>query len=176
MRICSLLPSATEIVYALGLGDQLVGVSHACDYPEEAAAKPVVSHSVRQITHLSSDEIDGIVQQARSNNNPLYWIDGDLLRDLQPDLIITQELCEVCAIGSGSVFETAAKVLDYQPNILTVRPSFMADILQNVRNIASAAGVAERGSDLVQSLQLRIEAVTSGVGETGQRPRVLCLD
>ena len=176
MRICSLLPSATEIVYALGLGDQLVGVSHACDYPEEASAKPVVSHNVRQITHLSSDEIDGIVQQARSNNNPLYWIDGDQLRDLQPDLIITQELCEVCAIGSGSVFETAAKVLDYQPDILTVRPSFIADILQNVRNIASAAGVAERGSDLVQSLQGRIEAVTSGIGETGQRPRVLCLD
>ena len=70
MRICSLLPSATEIVYALGLGDQLVGVSHACDFPADARTKPVVSQTVRQLANLSSDEIDAIIQQARSNNNP----------------------------------------------------------------------------------------------------------
>ena len=182
MRICSLLPSATEIVYALGLGDRLVGVSHACDYPDDATSKPVVSQSVRQINHLPSEEIDGIVQQARANGNPLYWIDGDLLRELQPDLIITQELCEVCAISSGSVFETAAKVLDYQPEILTIRPNRVADILQNVRNIASAAGVAQRGQELSESLQDRIQAVVDGVApvpgvtDKGSRPRVLCLD
>ena len=176
MRICSLLPSATEIVYALGLGDQLVGVSHACDYPDEAAAKPVVSQSVRQITHLSSEEIDSIVRQARANSNPLYWIDGGLLRDLQPDLIITQELCEVCAIDSGSVFETAAKVLDYQPEILTIRPNLVADILQNVRNIATAAGVAKSGTDLADSLQRRVQTVVDSVGDDVERPRVLCLD
>ena len=180
MRICSLLPSATEIVYALGLGDWLVGVSHACDYPDDAGTKPVVSRSVRQITHLPSEEIDGIVRQARANSNPLYWIDGDLLRELKPDLIITQELCEVCAISSGSVFETAAKVLDYQPEILTIRPNRVADILRNVRNIASAAGVAQCGRELSESLQGRIEAVVDGVASitTGvvARPRVLCLD
>ncbi|PKB71845.1 MAG: hypothetical protein BZY87_03145 [SAR202 cluster bacterium Io17-Chloro-G6] len=179
MRICSLLPSATEIVYALGLGDRLVGVSHACDYPNDATTKPVVSRSVRQITHLPSEEIDGIVQQARANSNPLYWIDGDLLRELKPDLIITQELCEVCAISSGSVFETAAKVLDYQPEILTIRPNRVADILQNIRNIASAAGVAQRGQELSESLQHRIQAVVNGVASlsnSASRPRVLCLD
>jgi len=176
MRICSLLPSATEIVYALDLGDQLVGVSHACDYPDDAATKPVVSQSVRQITHLSSEEIDGIVRQARANSNPLYWIDGDLLRELKPDLIITQELCEVCAIDSGSVFETSAKVLDYQPEILTIRPNSVADILQNVRNVASSAGVFQRGDEVVDSLQGRIQAVMNGVAKEGTRPRVLCLD
>ena len=176
MRICSLLPSATEIVYALDLGDQLVGVSHACDYPDDAATKPVVSHSVRQITHLSSEEIDGIVRQARANSNPLYWVDGDLLRELKPDLIITQELCEVCAIDSGSVFETSAKVLDYQPEILTIRPNSVADILQNVRNVASSAGVFQRGDEVVDSLQGRIQAVVNGVAKEGTRPRVLCLD
>ncbi|MCH8893445.1 MAG: ABC transporter substrate-binding protein [Chloroflexi bacterium] len=176
MRICSLLPSATEIVYALGLGDDLVGVSHACDYPDDAAAKPVVSRSVRQITHLSSEEIDAIVRQARTNSNPLYWIDGGLLRELKPDLIITQELCEVCAIDSGSVFETAAKVLDYQPEIMTIRPNTVADILQNVRNIAAAAGAAQRGHDLAESLQCRIGMVVDGVAEEDVRPRVLCLD
>ncbi len=176
VQICSLLPSATEIVYALGLGDQLVGVSHACDYPETAAAKPVVSQSVRQITHLSSEEIDAIVRQARANTNPLYWIDGGLLRELKPDLVITQELCEVCAIDSGSVFETAAKVLDYEPEILTIRPSFVADILQNVRNIAAAAGVTKRGRELAKSLQERVQTVAEGIPKVRPRPRVLCLD
>ena len=176
MRICSLLPSSTEIVYALGLDSQLVGVSHACDYPEMATSKPVVSRSVRGITHLASEEIDAIVRQAKANSNPLYWIDGDLLQELKPDLIITQEICEVCAIDSGSVFETAAKVLDYEPDILTIRPNFVADILQNVRNIATAAGVANRGWKLAEALQERIRSVVDGVSDQDARPKVLCLD
>ena len=176
MRICSLLPSATEIVYALGLGDQLVGVSHACDYPDGAAAKPVLSRSVRQITHLDSNQIDAIIQQSRANGNPLYWIDGELLRELRPDLIITQELCEVCAISSGSVFETAAQVLDYTPEILTIRPNTLEDILQNVRNIAIAAGVPQSGQDLEASFRQRIARVATEVADLPAKPRVLCLD
>ena len=183
MRICSLLPSATEMVYALGLGDDLVGVSYACDYPDEAASLPVVSHSLRNIKHLDSGQIDALVQQARANSNPMYWIDEELLADLRPDLIITQELCEVCAIASGSVFETAVKVLDYQPEILTIRPSGVDDILQNVSNLANAAGVPERGRELRGSLEARIQHVTSGVlrqaqdePSDGKRPRVVCLD
>ena len=176
MRICSLLPSATEMVYALGLGDSLVGVSYACDYPDEAASLPVVSHSLRNIKHLDSGQIDALVQQARANNNPMYWIDEALLADLRPDLIITQELCEVCAIASGSVFETAAKVLDYQPEILTIRPTGVDDILQNVANLANAAGVPDRGRELRGSLEARIEHVTCGVPEAEERPRVVCLD
>ena len=176
MRICSLFPSATEIVYALGLGDQLVGVSHACDYPAGASAKPVVSRSLRQITHLESSEIDAIIRQSRANGNPLYWIDGELLRELKPDLIITQELCEVCAISSGSVFETAAKVLDYTPEILTVRPNTLEDILKNVRNIAVAGRVPERGRELETSLRQRVHRVSAEVADLPGKPRVLCLD
>ena len=158
MRICSLLPSATEMVCALGLADQLVGVSHTCDYPETVSEKPVVSRSLRNIRHLESSEIDAIIQQARLNNNPLYWIDGDLLRELQPDLIITQELCEVCAIGSGSVFETAAKVLDYQPEIITVRPAGLDDIFQNILNVGQAAQVPQFG-DPVPGVAQRFQPV-----------------
>ena len=176
MRICSLLPSATEMVYALGLGDDLVGVSYACDYPDEAASLPVVSHSLRNVKHLDSAEIDAMVQQARANNNPMYWIDEELLASLRPELIITQELCEVCAISSGSVFETAAKVLDYQPEILTIRPSGIDDILQNVTNLANAAGVSERGREVRGSLEARIKHVTDGVPSDADRPRVVCLD
>ena len=176
MRICSLLPSATEMVCALGLEDQLVGVSHTCDYPETVGEKPVVSRSLRNIRHLESSEIDAIIQQARTNNNPLYWIDGDLLRELQPDLIITQELCEVCAIGSGSVFETAAKVLDYQPEIITVRPAGLDDIFQNILNVGQAAQVPRRAQDLVDDLRRRMDHVTGGLQDIKLRPRVFCVD
>ena len=176
MRICSLLPSATEIVYALGLGDQVVGVSHTCDYPEDARTKPVVSQSIRKISHLSSEEIDAIIQQARANNNPVHWINGDMLRELRPDLIITQELCEVCAIGSGSVFETAAKVLDYQPTIISIRPAGLEDIFQNILRIGQAARVPERAEALVRSLRKRVAQVQAGAAGAEGRPGVFCID
>ena len=176
MRICSLLPSATEILYALGLGDQVVGVSHTCDYPDEARSKPVVTHSLRQISHLGSQEIDALIQQARNNSNPVHWIDGELLRELRPDLIVTQEICQVCAIGSGSVFETAARVLDYQPQIITSRPAGLEDIYQNIQNIGRAADVSDRADELVQGLRRRVERVQAGLGDIERPHRVFCID
>ncbi len=180
MRICSLLPSATEIVYALGLGDQVVGVSHACDYPPEVKGKPVVCHTIRQLSHLDSEGIDAIIQQARANNNPVHWIDGEMLRRLQPDLIITQELCEVCAIGSGSVFETAAQVLDYQPEILSIRPAGLEDIFTNILRIGRAAQSGEQAEALVASLRQRVEHVQYRLRNhqtpAEPAPRVFCID
>ena len=176
MRIISLLPSATEMVYALGLGDQLVGVSHTCDYPDDANGKPVVSRSIRQIRHLSSVEIDSIIQQARASNNPLYWIDEDLLRQLRPDVILTQEICEVCAISSGSVYETAAKTLDYQPAFVTVRPAGLEDIFNNIKNIGKVANVPDRASALVRELKHRVKKVQDGLPAASLRPRVFCID
>ena len=93
MRICSLLPSATEILYALELGDHIVGVSHTCDYPQQVRDKPIVTRSVRDVKNLNSEEIDSIIQQARRSGNPVHWIDETLLSELSPDLIITQEIC-----------------------------------------------------------------------------------
>ena len=176
MRICSLLPSATEIVYALGLGDQLVGVSHTCDYPAEARSKPVVSRSVRSVGRLDSREIDSIIRQARENNNPVHWIDGDLLRELRPDLIITQEICEVCAIDQGSVYATAARFLDYDPEIVVTRPVGLEEIYRNIHIIAEAAGAPERAEALVGSLRRRARRVADGLGNVTQRPRVFCID
>ena len=175
MRIVSLLPSATEIVFALGLGDSLVGVSHMCDYPAAAQGLPVVSRSIRSKSHLSSAEIDAIIQQARATGNPLYVIDGDLLRRLQPDLILTQELCEVCAVGAGSVFETAAKVLDYSPDILSIRPAGLDDIFDNIRRIGDAAEVPERAAALLTELRERTEYVAERAGDDS-RPKVFCID
>ena len=176
MRICSLLPSATEIVYALGLGDQLVGVSHTCDYPAAARSKPVVSRSVRSVSHLGSREIDAIIRQARENNNPVHWIDGDLLRELRPDLIITQEICEVCAIDQGSVYATVARFLDYEPEIVVTRPVGLEEIYRNIHLIAAAAGVPERAEALVDQLRERAQRVADRLGEVTRRPKVFCID
>lgn len=176
MRICSLLPSATEIVYALGLGDQLVGVSHTCDYPADARSRPVVSRSVRSVSHLGSHEIDTIIRQARETNNPVHWIDGDLLRELRPDLIITQEICEVCAIDQGSVYATAARFLDYEPEIVVTRPVGLEEIYRNIHLIAAAAGAPERAETLVAELRQRAQRVTDGIGPEEARPRVFCID
>ena len=176
MRICSLLPSATEIVYALGLGDQLVGVSHTCDYPAAARSKPVVSRSVRSVSHLGSREIDDIIRQARENNNPVHWIDGDLLRELRPDLIITQEICEVCAIDQGSVYATVARFLDYEPEIVVTRPVGLEEIYRNIHLIAAAAGVPERAVALVDQLRQRTQRVADGLGQVTERPKVFCID
>jgi iron complex transport system substrate-binding protein len=164
------------MVYALGLGDQLVGVSHTCDYPDDARSKPVVSRSIRQIRHLSSVEIDSIIQQARASNNPLYWIDEELLRQLRPDVILTQEICEVCAISSGSVYETAAKTLDYQPAFVTVRPAGLEDIFNNIKNIGKVANVPDRASALVRELKHRVKKVQDGLPAASLRPRVFCID
>ena len=175
MRIVSLLPSATEIVFALGLGDSLVGVSHMCDYPAAARGLPVVSRSIRSKSHLSSAEIDAIIQQARATGNPLYIIDGDLLRRLRPDLILTQELCEVCAVGAGSVFETAAKVLDYSPEILSIRPASLDDIFNNIWRIGEAAGVPENAVALLSRLRGRRDYVAQRAADE-RRPKVFCID
>ena len=182
MRICSLLPSATEIVYALGLGGQLVGVSHTCDYPAEAGAKPVVSQSVRAVSHLGSGEIDAIIRQARESNNPVHWIDADLLRDLRPDLIITQEICEVCAIDQGSVYATAAQSLDYQPEIIVTRPVGLEEIYGNILTIGGAAAATQRAETLVAQLRQRAERVADALADVAAdvkerpRPKVFCID
>ncbi len=176
MRICSLLPSATEIAYALGLGDQLVGVSHTCDYPADARTRPVVSRSVRSVSHLGSQEIDAIIRQARQTNNPVHWIDGDLLRALHPDLIITQEICEVCAIDQSSVYATAARFLDYEPEIVVTRPVGLEEIYRNILIIGNAAGVPERADALVSDLRKRAQRVADGLGAITERSRVFCID
>ena len=176
MRICSLLPSATEIVYALGLGDHLVGVSHTCDYPADVRGRPVVSRSVRSVSHLGSQEIDAIIRQARENNNPVHWIDGDLLRDLRPDLIITQEICEVCAIDQSSVYATVARFLDYEPQIVVTRPVGLEEIYRNIHIIADAAGVPQRADKVVGDLRRRARRVADGLGNVTGRPKVFCID
>lgn len=173
-RIVSLLASATEIVYALGLGDRLVGISHECDYPPEALAKPRLSRPRFDPAGLSSGAIDAEVRRAMQEHGTVYVVDTQRLATARPDLILTQAVCEVCAVPTASAQEAAAS-LDYEPRILSLDAHDLEGILQAVLDVGAAAGVAQRAEGTVATLRRRIEAVRNAV-EGRPRPRVLALE
>ncbi len=161
MKIVSLLPSATEIVYALGLGDRLAAVSCDCDYPSEARSKPVVSISGLKVDENSSPAmIDREVRNSLSAADPIYQPDRELVRELQPDLILAQDLCRVCAVPSGHVNE-ALESLGCAADVISLDPNILADVLDGIEQVARAASVASRGNQLVNALRKRIVAVGS---------------
>ena len=148
MRICSLLPSATETVFALGMGHLLAGVSHECDYPAPAAKLPRVTHS-KIPPGLSSREIDRVVSSTLQTAGSLYELDLELLEKLQPDLILTQRLCSVCAVPFDLVQE-AVKGLKSQPEILDLEPHSLEEILGNVRTLGKAIGCEAAAETLLK--------------------------
>ena len=174
MRILSLLPSATEIVYALGLGDNLVGVSHECDYPPEVRTKPVVSTSDLSST-LRSAEIHGAVNAHRHPAHSLYRIDEQLLRQIDPEVILTQELCTVCAIPVAQVRE-AARILAGPCRIVSLEPNNLRQILDNILTVGEVTGQEERARAVTLSLQERIDHVAAGPPRATSRPRVFCME
>src|SRR5205085_697146 len=158
MRIISLLPAATEIVGSLGLLDQLVGVSHECDYPPEVNDRPRVTHCAIHQSGLPSAEVDRWVRDQLTSAGTLYTLDEALLRRLRPDVVLTQRLCDVCAVAYGSVTELAAR-LPGPPRVVNLEPSSLADIFANIRLVADVLGAPERGAAVVAALAGRVEAV-----------------
>jgi iron complex transport system substrate-binding protein len=161
MKIVSLLPSATEIVYALGLGDSLVGVTDECDYPADAVTKPVVSRSALPQGHLhSSHAIDRAVRDRVEADQPLYVLDVDLIRREQPDVILTQDLCRVCAVPSGQV-QTALEQLglDRNTNVISLDPHTLEDVIGQLEVAGKQLDREERGHELAASLRERVTAV-----------------
>jgi iron complex transport system substrate-binding protein len=160
MRILSLLPSATEIVYALGLGDDLVGVTYECDYPPEATSKPVVVRSaLPQGRPLSSREIDDAVRQRMDRKEPIYVLEKDLIQQLQPDVILTQDLCRVCAVPSGQVEQALEEIGAAEAKVLSLDPHSLDQVLESIRTVGSLLGQEERADDLVGALRSRVDAV-----------------
>ena len=147
MRVVSLVPAATEIVGSLGLTDQLVGVSHECEYPPEVNAKPRVTHCPIHEKGLPSAEVDRWVREALATQGTLYTLNEPLLHELKPDVILTQRLCDVCAVGYGSVAALAA-ALPGPPRVVSLEPSCLADVLENIRQVARVLGVPERGESV----------------------------
>ena len=125
MKICSLLPSATEIVCSLGLEDQLVGISHVCDYPVSLIDSDalVVTKRSSEMVGLSSQAIDKVIKSNRERKIATQIVDADLLRQLSPDIILTQELCYVCAVEYGAVCDVTTEILDYEPQIVSLKPA-----------------------------------------------------
>ena len=175
MRICSFLPSATEIVFALGLGDQLCGVTQGCDYPAEAQTKPVVVRSILDGQDLSSAEIDRIVMEHFQRGESVYRIDLDGLRAAAPDLILTQELCDVCAVGYQDVL-SQVKSLPKVPQVLSLSPQTLEDVLHDMLKVGETTGASERATAAVMSFRQRIENVRQRAALAAMRPRVFCLE
>lgn len=174
MRICSLLPSATEIVFALGNGASLVGVTHECDYPAEASLIPKVTRS-NIPEGISSQEIDSSVSSALQAEGTLYELDIPLLEELRPDVILTQRLCDVCAVSYDRVQETA-KSLKSRPKVLNLEPRSLDDILETILVVGKAIGAETEANALRDRLQRRIDAVRQKTHSVSHRPRVFVMD
>jgi iron complex transport system substrate-binding protein len=174
-RIVSLLPAATEIAAALGLMEQVVGVSHECDFPSAANDRPRVTHCPVHHAGLTSKEVDAWVRRALRENGTIYTIDEPLLRELRPDVILTQKLCDVCAVGYGTVAHLAA-TLPGPPEVMNLEPSSLADIFDNIRQVAEVCDVPERAAALVTRLSFRVEAVRERAAQIAHRPRCFLME
>lgn len=173
MRIASLIPSATEMLFAIGLGESVVGVTHECDHPAAARALPHLTATVLP-EGLSAGEIDAAVKEVVGEGRALYSLDEQRLGELAPDLIVTQAVCEVCAVSYEDVVEVATR-LPGPPRVLQQDPSSLAEVLEDVTRLGEAAGVTERGRALRAELESRLDAVRAAVAG-GERPRVLALE
>ncbi len=168
MKIVSLLPAATEIVYALGLQDSLEGVSYDCDFPDEARDKRVISlTSLPPAGRASQREIDRAVRQKLARGEPLYSLDEDAVRSIQPDLILAQDLCRVCAVPSRQVTDALDKI-GCRSQVVSLDPRALEDIFEGIEQVGEAAGRADAARALARSLRERVERVRA---RASTRPR-----
>lgn len=174
-RILSLLPSATEMVYALGLGEQLAGVTHECDYPPEAQHKQIVVRNALPVETMSEREIDAAVSERLRQGLSLYAVDEALVRDIAPNLILTQNLCQVCA-PSGNEITRLLHSLPNQPNIVWMTPKSLADIDDNLRQLGSATDRLIQAENLIAAGHARLEKITATTNQLTTRPRVFCME
>jgi iron complex transport system substrate-binding protein len=175
MRIASLLPSATEIVCALGLGDSLVGISHECDFPPEIVGRPVVTEA--KIDRAGdSVAIDQAVRRLVADGLSVYHIKTDILAQVRPDLLVTQEQCEVCAVSYREVVEATRQLLSQPATIVSLKPMRLDDIFDDMQRVADAAGCGVAGLALTQRLRARLDALRSRAATVHSRPRVACIE
>jgi iron complex transport system substrate-binding protein len=174
-RIVSLLPSATEIVCALGLEDALVGVTHECDYPAAVVGKPQLTAS--RISHqtMTSAEIDHAVRSQLDGHGSIYDLDEAAMRALSPDLVITQELCDVCAVSYKQV-EQAARLFETDVRVVSLEPNTIADIFSNIRTVGGLTGREAAAESVIGELATRLDALALALSEAGTRPRTFVLE
>jgi iron complex transport system substrate-binding protein len=174
-KIISLLPAATEIVCALGLEDQLIGRSHECDYPPSVRNLSVCSEA-RFIPGSDSKSIDTQVKEILSDALSIYVVDKDLIRRLEPDVVITQNQCEVCAVSEKDVEDALKGLLNKEAEIISLSPNVLADVLKDIRTIASRLGVPERADTLLEEMNERIDLIRHKLKFIDQKPKVACIE
>ncbi len=174
MRIVSLVPHATELLFALGLGDDVVAVTHECDYPAAARDKPHITRD-RLPPGLSAAEIDAAVRNHTTSGEAIYELDEDALRALEPDLIVTQELCPVCAVSYEEV-EAVAQTIATCPEVIALDPKTLGETMGDIRTLAQATGARDAAVDLVARQRARIDAVKIALRSVTRRPRVACIE
>ena len=174
-RIVSFLPSATEMACALGLGDQLLGITHECDHPPEIRDKPIVVRSVLPTERMSQREIDTAVTERLRNGLSLYQVDESLMRAIAPDLILTQDLCQVCA-PSGNEVAQLLHTLPTKPQILWLTPQCLEQIFDNLRELGEATGCLQRAEELIAAGHARLENIAAATRQISHRPRVFCME
>jgi iron complex transport system substrate-binding protein len=174
MRIVSLVPHATELLFALGLGDQVVGVTHECDHPAEALERVHVTRD-RLPAGLDAAGIDSAVREATAQGQAIYQLDEDVLRDLQPDLIVTQALCPVCAVSFDDV-QAIAERMEPVPQVVSLDPKTYGETLGDVRTLATVTDTRTAGVDLVARASRRVDQVKIAVKDAPRRPRVAAIE
>ena len=163
------------MVCALGLSDELVGVTHECDYPSEVLGKTKIISSILPLEKMTEGEIDRAVAERLRNGQSLYAVDENLLRSLEPDIIITQDLCQVCA-PSGNELSQALRALPKQPAILWMTPKSINGIEANIRDLGAATGRAQQAEQLIAAGQKRLNDISTHAQSRGYRPRVFCME
>jgi iron complex transport system substrate-binding protein len=174
-RIVSLLPAGTEIAAALGLMDNVVAVSHECDFPEVAKARPRATRCPINNAGLTSKDVDAWVRRSLHENGAIYTIDEDLLRHLRPNVSLTQKLCDVCAVGYGTVARLAA-TLERPPRVVTLEPTSLSDIFADIGRVADACGVPHRATHLISDLSVRVGTIRNRAGSIRHRPRCFLME
>ncbi len=175
MKIASLLPSTTEIICALGLEKELVAITHECDYPPSVESIPKVTWNTIDHTGKSSAEIDRHIRAHVHEGSSLYGLDQEQLTLLEPDLILTQELCKVCAVSYDQVTETV-RLIGAKSKTVSLEPRTLQEILNSIEDLGKLTGTEAQAKKLLKSLNQRIEQVETEVGNRPNRPRVLCLE
>jgi iron complex transport system substrate-binding protein len=171
VRICSLVPAATEIVFALGLGDRVVGVTHECDWPPEATSRPAVTASLIESDRLSSLEIDRAVSEAAGNGKPLYAIDEERWRELEADVVLVQELCDVCAVSRDEVDGlVSARPIDAE--VIDVSPTTLGAVLATITALGVRLGAEGAADELTGGMRARLDRVRAALADVDTIPRV----
>ncbi|HEU4451098.1 MAG TPA: ABC transporter substrate-binding protein, partial [Gaiellaceae bacterium] len=171
MRICSLVPAATEVLFGLGLGDSVVGVTHECDWPPDAATRPVVSAALLETGDLGSGEVDELVRAAARDGRPLYAIDEERWAELAPDVVVTQGLCDVCAV-SGDQVSGLSRARRLDVDVLDYSPTTLGGIVDGIVELGRSLGAEGQAEELAAGLGNRLDRVSAALAGAESSPQV----